>query len=188
MEMILGLLIGVAFGYILHRSSVNQCSCIRGAMALTDFHMLKVILTAIGVAMIIVFPLSTFGIVNFSVKATYVVGVGLGGVIFGAGMALAGFCPGTVLAAIPMGGKNIWWTLAGGLSGAFAYSLMYGTLKPWLVSPMNLGKLTLPQVLGTDPVVTGLVVGIIILLAVYGLDRLTAPRSASLPSLEQVGK
>lgn len=46
MELILGLLIGVAFGYILRRSSVAECSCIRGAMALQDFHMLKVILTA----------------------------------------------------------------------------------------------------------------------------------------------
>lgn len=62
--------------------------------------------------MVIVFPLSTLGIVHFSVKATYVVGMGLGGLIFGAGMALAGCCPGTVLAAIPGGARDV-------IAGAF---------------------------------------------------------------------
>jgi len=185
--MMLGLFIWVALGFILRRSSVAECACIRGAMALQDFHMLKVILTAVGVGMIIVFPLSTLGIVNFSVKATYVVGVGVGGLIFGAGMALAGFCPGTVLAALPTGGKNVWWTLAGAFAGAFAYSLVYAPLKPWLVSPLNLGKLTLPQVLGTNPVATGLVAGGIVLLSVYGLDQITKPHKSSLPSLEDAG-
>lgn len=189
MQLLLGLAIGIAFGYILQRTAVTNCSCIRGAMALTDFHMLKVIMAAVGVGMILVFPLSTLGIINFSVKATYVVGVGLGGLIFGAGMALAGFCPGTVLAALPRGGKHILWTLAGAVAGSFAYSLVYAPLKPLLITPLNYGKLTLPQVLGTDPVATGVVLGGLILLGLAGLEWLTARRQSRtvLPNLEQMG-
>lgn len=171
MQLLLGLAIGIAFGFILQRSSVAQCSCIRGTLALQDFHMLKLLITAVAVGMLIVFPLSTLGIVNFSVKTTYVVGVALGGLLFGAGMAIAGFCPGTVLAALPQGGKNVLWALFGGLAGAFAYSLVYGTVKPFVVAPLNLGKLTLPQLLGTDPVVTGIVLGALILGGVILFDR-----------------
>lgn len=187
MQMLLGLLAGIAFGFILRRSRVANAGCIRGALALTDFHMLKLLMTAVGVGMILAFPLNAMGLVTFSVKSLYVVGVGLGGLIFGAGMAVAGFCPGTMLAAAPGGNKNIWWALAGALAGSFAYALVYEPLKPILNTPLNYGKLTLPQWLGLDPLVTALVVGPAILVAIYLFDRATSRSPSAIPHLDQMG-
>ena len=64
MQLFLGLLIGTAFGFILRRSRVASNACIRGALTLTDFHMLKLLLTAVGVTLILVFPLSTLAQVS----------------------------------------------------------------------------------------------------------------------------
>ncbi|MFB5084762.1 YeeE/YedE thiosulfate transporter family protein [Symbiobacterium thermophilum] len=164
MELLLGLLIGTAFGFILRRSRVASHACIRGALALTDFHMLKLLLTAVGVTLILVFPLSTLGIVNFSVKTTYVVGIVVGGLLFGIGMAVAG-----------------------GLAGSFAYALLYEPLQPLLIAPLNFGKLTLPELLGLNPVVTGVGVGLLLLAGVVLLDRLTRPKQAEIPDLAKLG-
>lgn len=184
MELLLGLALGVAFGYILRRSSLTGCGCIRDALALRDLHMLKLMLTAIGVGTVIVWPLSTLGMVHFAVKPLYVGGVVLGGLIFGVGMAVGGYCPGTILAALPDGGRNILWSLLGALSGAFAYSLAYAPLKPYLVVPLNLGKLTLPAWLGTNPVLTGLAVGAGLIGVAVWLHRLEAGRVPAPPTPE----
>lgn len=187
MDLVLGLVIGVVFGYILRRSRVATNGCIRGALALVDFHMLKLLLTAVGVTLILVFPLSTLGIVHFSIKTTYVVGVLLGGLIFGVGMAVAGFCPGTMLVALPGGNRSFWWAVAGGFVGSFAYALVYSPLKPLLITPLNYGKLTLPDWLGLNPVVAALVVGALLLIVAYLLDRLPGQRQAQIPDLSQIG-
>lgn len=186
MELLLGLLIGTAFGFILRRSGVASNACIRGALTLTDFHILKLLLTAAGMTLILVFPLSTLGIVNFSVKTTYVVGIVIGGLLFGVGMAVSGFCPGTMLAALPGGNRRFWWTVAGGFAGSFAYALLYEPLKPLLVTPLNFGKLTLPDLLGLDPVVSGVGTGILLLAGVILLDRLTRPKQAQIPDLARM--
>lgn len=188
MELLLGLVIGTAFGFILRRSGVASNACIRGALSLTDFHMLKLLLTAVGVTLILVFPLSTLGIVNFSIKSTYVLGVVIGGLIFGVGMAVAGFCPGTVLAALPGGGRRFWWAVAGGFAGSFAYALLYEPLEPLLIRPLNFGKLTLPELLGLDPALTGVGTGILLLAAVVLLDRVTSPKQMQIPDLSQIGR
>lgn len=187
MQLFLGLLIGTAFGFILRRSRVASNACIRGALTLTDFHMLKLLLTAVGVTLILVFPLSTLGIVNFSIKTTYVLGIAVGGLLFGIGMAVAGFCPGTMLAALPGGDRRFWWAVAGGLAGSFAYALLYEPLQPLLITPLNFGKLTLPELLGLNPVVTGVGVGVLLLVGVILLDRLTAPKQSQIPDLARMG-
>lgn len=187
MDLLLGLLIGTAFGFILRRSRVASNACIRGALTLTDFHMLKLLLTAVGVTLILAFPLSTLGIVNFSIKTTYVVGIVVGGLFFGIGMAVAGFCPGTILAAVPGGDRRFWWAVVGGFAGSFAYALVYEPLKPLLITPLNFGKLTLYELLGLNPIVTGVGVGVLLLAGVILLDRLTARRQPQIPDLARMG-
>lgn len=122
MELILGLLIGTAFGFILRRSRLASNACIRGALTLTDFHMLKLLLTTVGATLILVFP-PPLGRINFTVKTTYVVGIVIGGLLVAVGIEVAGFCPGTTLAALPAGNRRFWWAVASGLAGSFTYAL-----------------------------------------------------------------
>jgi hypothetical protein len=56
----------------------------------------------------------------------------VGGLILGAGIALAGACPGTTLAQIGVGYRDAIFTLLGGLAGAVAFSYA----QPWLAKSL----------------------------------------------------
>lgn len=79
------------------------------------------------------------------------------------------------------GGSGGQWPAA-----SFAYALLYEPLKPLLVTPLNFGKLTLPDLLGLDPVVSGVGTGILLLAGVILLDRLTRPKQAQIPDLARM--
>lgn len=139
----LGLIFGAAFGFILHRVGATQPDNIVNMLRLRDLRILRFMLLAIVVGVIAAAGLKFFGLGNFDVKTAYILGVAVGGAIFGIGFAVAGFCPGTSLVAIGEGRKDAWLFSIGGLLGAFIYSLAYAGLKPMLIDQYNLGKVTI---------------------------------------------
>jgi len=175
--LVLGLVTGIAFGYILQRSGVSGCGCIFNALELKDLKAVKLMMTAVAVGSLIVYPASALGLVSIGGKTLYVLGVLVGGAIFGAGFALAGYCPGTALAALGAGAKSVLWVVAGGLTGSLAFAVVYRWLEPLLINPANYGRVSLPDLLGTNPTVTGIVFGVMLLLAVLGIDRWERSRS-----------
>ena len=92
MTTIIILLIGLGFGFLLNKSGMTRYNVIVNAFRFTDQSVLKFMLTALIVSMSGLYALKTMGLVVFpNVPATYVVGNIVGGLIFGVGMALAGF-------------------------------------------------------------------------------------------------
>ncbi|MEY8842396.1 DUF6691 family protein, partial [Cribrihabitans sp. XS_ASV171] len=86
---------------------------------------------------------------HMSVKAAYA-GVFLGGLMLGAGWALAGYCPGTGVVAAASGRKDALFFLAGGLLGAAAYMVTYPAWKAsGLLDDVAGGKVTLGTVPGS---------------------------------------
>lgn len=168
--LLLGLVTGIAFGYILLRAGVSRCGCIFDALNLLNLKAVKLMMTAVAVGSLIVYPLAAFGLVEIGGKTLYVGGVLVGGLIFGLGFSLAGYCPGTALAALGAGRRDGIYTLLGGLLGAFAYSLVYEKLEPILITPLNFGRHSLPEALGVNPIGAGMVFAGILLLVVFGLD------------------
>jgi uncharacterized membrane protein YedE/YeeE len=98
--------------------------------------------------------------IGLHVKAAAVLGNLLGGAIFGIGMVVLGYCPGTGVAALGDGRKDATPGLLGMLVGAG----LYAEVEPWLAEHVlqvaNLGKVTLPGLLGVSPawIVIGLTV------------------------------
>jgi len=85
-------LLGFFFGFALQKGGLSYYNKIVNVFRFTDLTVLKFMLTAIAVAMVGTFALSTAGLVALpAVPATYVVGNLVGGLIFGVGMAGAGF-------------------------------------------------------------------------------------------------
>ena len=117
-----GLLMGVVFGFALEKSRVFEPGIIVGQMQLRNFIMLKVFLTAVATGAVVLAVLNGFGYVKLSPKAALYGADIVGGVILGAGISLAGACPGTTLAQIGAGYRDALFTLVGGLFGAVAYS------------------------------------------------------------------
>ena len=111
--------------------------------------MISMIGIAVGVAALIVVlaVMNGYGIVRLAPKTTLYAADIIGGLLLGAGIALAGACPGTVAAQVGVGYKDAWFTLAGGLVGAVAFTYLEPWLKTWLLTG-GPGKITLATVTG----------------------------------------
>ncbi|GAB6033989.1 DUF6691 family protein [Galenea microaerophila] len=146
MEIILAILLGGSFGYVLQRIGATNPTRIIDMLTLTDLKLAKEILLAIGVATIIVFLYNAIfpGQAHFSVKAAYL-GVFVGGLIFGLGFAIGGLCPGTSVAAMGEGRKDAIVYVLGGLVGAYLFALSFDSLKDTILYKMAIlgGKTTL---------------------------------------------
>ncbi len=153
MEIILAIVIGAAFGATLDRIGATNPNFIGKMLNLTNLHLMKTILLAIGTGSILMFGGQMLGLVDvghMSVKAAYV-GVFIGGLLLGAGWAASGFCPGTGVCAAASGRKDALFFIAGGLLGAAAYMANYPAWKAaGLLDNVAGGKVTLGSVPGAS--------------------------------------
>jgi uncharacterized protein len=138
-----GLLMGVVFGVALEKSRVFEPGMIVGQMQLRNWIMLKVFLSAVATGAVVLALLNGFGVVKLQPKAALYAADIVGGLILGAGITLAGACPGTTLAQLGAGYRDAFFTLLGGLSGAVAFSYA----QPWLAASL-IG--TGPKLIFTD--------------------------------------
>ena len=89
---ILALILGLGFGFSLNKAGLTTYRNIANQFRFTDMSVLKFMMTAIVVAMIGLYTFRGLGWVTFpTVPATYIVGNLIGGLIFGVGMASAGY-------------------------------------------------------------------------------------------------
>jgi hypothetical protein len=88
-----GLLMGIAFGFALEKSRVFEPGIIVGQMQLRNFIMLKVFLTAVATGAVVLAALNGFGVVKLQPKAALYAADAVGGLVLGAGIALAGPAP-----------------------------------------------------------------------------------------------
>ena len=148
MNIFLAIIIGLAFGFALHRAGAGNPQYIINMLRLKDLHLAKVILLAIGISSLALFLLLTTGLIDqthISIKAAYS-GVILGGLVFGVGFAVGGYCPGTCLVGFGGGRKDALFFILGGLVGAGIFTLIYGWLKstfPAIFDNIAGGKTTL---------------------------------------------
>ena len=117
--LLIGFLIGCAFGAILFLGGASSYRKILGTLLLKDMTIIKLMLTAIGVGTLGVYLLDLGGLANMSIKPAYVWGIVAGGAIFGIGWAVSGYCPGTCVVGTSEGKLDALFTLAGALLGAF---------------------------------------------------------------------
>ncbi len=159
--LLIGLLIGVAFGAILTLSGLSNPTLILDMLRLRNLRLFKVLAVAIGTGIVGIALLDSGGLAHTSIKPLHLLAVLLGGGLFGVGFAVAGYCPGTSLAAAAEGRRDAFFTVAGGLAGAAAYALLYAWLKPFLVDPLTFGKPTLFSWLGVPALAIALPIGAI---------------------------
>lgn len=139
---------GLVFGFLLHRGGVTDFDVIVRLFQFRDFTVLKVMMTAIAVGGVGIALLHGQDLAKYHIKDLNLLAVGLGAAIFGVGMVLYGYCPGTGLAAVATGRLDALAGLAGMLVGGIAYALTFDWVAAHILPVGAYGKLRLPELLG----------------------------------------
>ncbi|MCB0325858.1 MAG: YeeE/YedE family protein [Bdellovibrionales bacterium] len=144
-----GLGAGLVFGFLLYKARVTKAEVILNQFLLRDFTVLKVMLSAVVVGGIGVYTLAAFELLPaWHIKSAAVLPVALGGAIFGIGMVVLGYCPGTGLAAMAEGAKDARFGVLGMIVGAMLYAEVHPWVSNHLAPVLDLGKVTLPEISG----------------------------------------
>jgi uncharacterized membrane protein YedE/YeeE len=172
--------IGVAFGFFLERSGFGSSRKLVSIFYLKDFAVFKVMFSAIVVAMLGARVLSTAGLVDLTQwyqLETFLWPQIAGGLIFGVGFVMGGWCPGTALVGAASGrGDSLVF-----LGGAGLGSLVYAGVYPWIEGFSGSGSqgvTTLSDTFGLTPGLMALVVVLLAIAAFVGSNRLVAWNSA----------
>ncbi len=150
--LLMGAAAGLAFGFLLQKGGVTRFEVIVGQFLFKDFTVARVMGTAIAVGAVGIYGMSAMGMdFPFHVKEAALLGNLLGGLIFGVGMALLGYCPGTGVAAAGEGSRHALFGVLGMLVGAALYAEAYPALKESVLGVFNFGKVTLATASGLSP-------------------------------------
>jgi hypothetical protein len=167
----IGLAIGIFFGFFLQRSGVTDYDVILKQLLLTDFTVVKVMLTAIVTGMIGIHVMRSFGWVQLHPKPGSVGKSIVGGLIFGVAFAILGYCPGTIVGGIAGGAFD---ALVGGLVGILIGSWLFAVYYPKLQKPVLLkgdfGQITIPQLLRVNAWVIVVPAVVLIVAALWALE------------------
>jgi uncharacterized protein len=137
----LGLATGIAFGALLQRGGLADSRTIVGQLTGDDSRVAKTMGTAVAVGALGHRWLKRRGHATLEPKPMNPVGLVGGALLFGAGMALSGYCPGTAAAAAGSGRPEGVWAMAGMLAAATAFVATYPRLKK-LLEAGSLGRVT----------------------------------------------
>lgn len=144
----LGVAIGFAFGWLLQRSRLTDTNVIVNQARLKDFTLVKMMVTAILIGGVGVLLLHGGGLAAYHIKPANLLAVALGAVLFGVGMVIYGYCPGTGLGAIGTGSVHALVGAVGMLAGAVAFAYSYDWLSTHVMTIAALGARRLPDLTG----------------------------------------
>lgn len=127
----LAVLTGFAFGFVLERAGFGSARKLAAQFYLTDMTVLKVMFTAIVTAMLGMTLLRAGGWVDYDaiwVNPTFLWPQIVGGLIFGVGFVIGGYCPGTSVVAAVSGRLDAIAFLVGTSAGIVGFSGVYAKL------------------------------------------------------------
>jgi len=150
MTLVYGLLTGIVFGFLLQKARVLRYDKQLGALRLKDMTIVKFMLSNIIVAMVGIYLLREFGVVELSLKSTVLGPNILGGLLFGLGWGLIGYCPGTSAGAVGEGRVDALPGILGMLAGASLFAHTYPYLQSTVYQWGDFGKITLADALGVN--------------------------------------
>ena len=168
--LIAGILIGFIFGFLLQKGNVANFNTIVNQLRLKDFTVAKIMLTAIIVGGLLTYSAILFGfIVKPLVSLIPALNIIIGSIVFGIGMAILGYCPGTCVAAAGSGSRDAMFGLVGIFIGAIIYMQI-----PCLNVLKNIAQiktLLVHNFFGLNPIVFLIILCAVVVPFLYFLER-----------------
>jgi len=167
MNLWLAVPIGFIFGFALHHSGFTDSRKIAAVFYFKDVDVPIVMFSAIVTAMLGLWALSLVGFIDteiFYFLPTYLAPVAVAGVLFGVGMVVGGFCPGTAAASIATGKIDPLVFIAGFFLGSLAFGDFFPVWGHFFHSDYR-GVWRLDQLFGLE---LGVTVLIMVVIAIAG--------------------
>ena len=169
--LLLTLVGGLAFGVVLERAGFGSGCKLTAVFYGYDMSVVKVMFTAIVTAMAGLWLLASIGLIDM--QAIYIVPTNyaaqlVGGLVFGAGFVIGGYCPGTAVVACASGRIDAWMFVLGLLAGIAFYARFMSGVEQW-IRANAIDDVTLPSLTG---VATGwwvLLFIVLLVLAAWGM-------------------
>lgn len=146
-SLVFAFIIGIGFGWFLERAGFGTARKLTAQFYFTDLTVFKVMFTAIVTAMLGIYFLSSFGIMDISqisITPTYILPQIIGGLILGVGFVVGGYCPGTSVVACATGKIDAVLYVAGVFLGTFIYGEAYPVIEGFANST-DMGKVLMPE-------------------------------------------
>lgn len=163
---------GFLFGIIIQYARLNTFNVISRASTLEDFTMFKAMGFAIGLGLIILSIEIGLGFASYHVKPMILGGIVIGGLIFGIGMSILGYCPGTMAVSVGEGSLDAMLGVIGGLIGGMLYTFLDPSLF-FILGP-DYGAISLNTMLGTGTLfyIVSIILGLIFIGIAFWLNKL----------------
>ena len=184
---LLALLIGIGFGFALDRAGFSSSRRLAGVFFFFDMAVVKVMFTAVLTAMLGLSYLSTAGWFSFDrvfLMPTIYGAQIIGGLIFGVGFVMGGWCPGTAASGAASGKIDAVVFLVGAVGGSIIFNELFPVVKP-LYTMGNRGVRFIYEDLGTSHgmFAVGLtIVGVVVFWLCEWVEKLRNGRSTYLGS------
>ncbi len=183
LDVIKPLVLGFLFGWALHKAGLTHYARIVNVYRFRDMTVMRFMLTALVVgAFAIQVGLDAGFAASAPVPPTSVLANLVGGVVFGVGMATAGYCPGTVVAEAGEGRLDAWIAgLSGLLVGAMVFGLLQPVVMPTLSRVGSYGRITFAGLTGASPWLVLLVFAQAVALVLLLIGRIVRASESSPP-------
>jgi len=165
-QLVYGLITGLLFGFLLQKGRVLRFEKQINALLFKDLTIIKFMLSSVVVAMVGTYLLVDLELAKLSIKSTILGANIIGGLLFGLGWGVLGYCPGTSVGALGEGRWHAIFAIAGMVAGAAVYAELYPFFKTTVLSWADFGKIGLPEALGVSPWIV-IAVFIVMVLALF---------------------
>ncbi len=168
-NLVIALIIGVAFGFILEQAGFSSTKKLVGLFYGYDFTVLRVFFTAGTVALIGVILFSHFGLLNMDliyINPTFLRAALVGGGIMGVGFIIGGFCPGTSICAAAIGKIDAMAFVLGAGIGIFIFAEFFPFFEE-TYKMQNMGALRIDQYFSISPELFGFIFTVIAIASFY---------------------
>ena len=141
-------IIGLFFGAIMQLAQLDRLAKVIGAFLLKDLTIPKALLMAMGVGAILIYTAEYFGFIHFHIKPFYPVGIAIGGIIFGIGMVIVGYCPGSMPEAVGEGRIDALFGIIAGIIGGVIFTMIFPIYENSFLHGAVIGKPVLADLFG----------------------------------------
>lgn len=171
MSSLFAILFGICFGFILQRAGALEYKNILKTLRLIDLRIAKFMFLSVGISTVGVYSLRTMGLISLDMIKLNLVGTLLGGLIFGIGFAITGYCPGTCIGAWAEGKKDAIFVVLGGILGVLAFTIIQNDVFA-VLARFDTGEKMLGDFFSINTLVLGALYSMAIGFIVYITDHI----------------